>query len=292
MAQGTRNPIGLTRIKARSPRFAYRQAMAAIHTLPAALPQSSWRELVLPKEHGSWSLAFEPVALGLLAAPSRAGVWFGLAIAAAFFARRPLRIAWRDSNPARRDAARCAVFICAASVAVFFLGAILVAGAAWLPWLLPSCVAGAIFARFDVRNAGRDPAAEVAGAAAFALLPGAFAILAGWPALTAVALAVVMLGRAVPTVLCVRAVLRGAKGGEHRIAPALMAAAAALFAGAALARAGLAPWSVVVLLALLAGRAGALLVFPRPAIRARTLGLFEAIAGVVFILTAEATWLC
>jgi hypothetical protein len=30
----------------------------------------SHRDLLLPKEHGGWSLAFEPVALGLLVAPS------------------------------------------------------------------------------------------------------------------------------------------------------------------------------------------------------------------------------
>ena len=32
------------------------------------LTAETWRAVVLPKEHGSWSLAFEPVALGLLAA--------------------------------------------------------------------------------------------------------------------------------------------------------------------------------------------------------------------------------
>jgi hypothetical protein len=264
--------------------------MTATHSLPGTLPRSSWRELVLPKEHGSWSLAFEPVALGLLVAPSRAGVWFGFAVATAFFARRPLRIAWRDSHPARRVAARRAVLTCGAAAVVFFLAAIVVGGAAWLPWLLPSGVVGAIFARFDLRNAGREEPAEVAGATAFALLPAAFAILDGWSAAAAAALAVVMLARAVPTVLCVRAVLRGAKGGERRIAPALIAITAALFAGVALACGGLVPWSVVVLQALLGGRAGALLVFPRPAIRARKLGMFEAFAGLVFILTAVSTW--
>jgi hypothetical protein len=64
---------------------------------PTSLPTwSQGRELVLPKEHGSWSLAIEPVVFGLIAAPSVAGGWFGLAVLAAFFARRPVRIALRN----------------------------------------------------------------------------------------------------------------------------------------------------------------------------------------------------
>ncbi len=36
-------------------------------------------QLTLPKEHGSWSLALEPVAFGLLVAPSAAGAALTLA---------------------------------------------------------------------------------------------------------------------------------------------------------------------------------------------------------------------
>ena len=99
-----------------------------------------------------------------------------------------------------------------------------------------------------------------------------------------------MLGRAVPTVLCVRAYLRAAKTGIHRIAPALTAAALALAIGTALALAGLAPRTAVVLLALLAARAVVLLVWPRPALRARTLGMIEAAFGAFFVLVAVVAW--
>ena len=47
-------------------------------TAPAPASPAFW-----PKEHGSWSLALEPVALGLLVAPSPAG----LALATAALAR-------------------------------------------------------------------------------------------------------------------------------------------------------------------------------------------------------------
>src|SRR4051812_29770921 len=62
----------------------------------------------LPKEHGSWSLAFEPLALGMLLAPSLAGGAFLAAAVAVFFARRPGKVAfsrepvkgWRESREA------------------------------------------------------------------------------------------------------------------------------------------------------------------------------------------------
>ncbi|HQY06456.1 MAG TPA: YwiC-like family protein, partial [Lacunisphaera sp.] len=56
----------------------------------------------LPKEHGSWSLALEPLALGLLLAPSAAGGALLAAALAGFFARRPLKTALTAPASARR----------------------------------------------------------------------------------------------------------------------------------------------------------------------------------------------
>jgi hypothetical protein len=255
----------------------------AASSLPGPRP-SRLGNLILPKEHGSWSLAFEPVALGLLAAPSPGGGWLAVAVAAAFFARRPLRIACRDADPERRASAWAALGICTL-VAASALGAtVAVAGLAWIGWLAPTALAGAIFLSFDLRNAGRAELAEVTGAAAFGFLPAAFAVLAGWSAFSALALAVLMLGRTVPTVLGVRAFLRASKTGEWHPGPALAAAGVALLTGLLLHRAGLVSGAAVVLLALLAIRSAMLLVYPRPVLRPGTVGMIEAVAGVVFVV--------
>lgn len=246
-------------------------------------------DLVLPKEHGSWSLAFEPVALGLLAAPSAGGGWLAVAVAAAFFARRPLRIAWRDADGDRRAAARNAFGVCAGAAAVAFGLAVAAAGVAWTVWLAPTALAGAVFLGFDLRNAGRDGLAEVTGAAAFGFLPAAFAVVAGWSAVNALLLGAVMLGRAVPTVLSVRAFLRAAKTGELHSGSALAATGLALLAGVLLWWAEFVPAAWVILLALLALRTAALLVFPRPQLRPRTVGMVEAVAGIVFVVVAGTT---
>lgn len=256
-----------------------------ISSLPGLRP-SRISDVVLPKEHGSWSLAFEPVALGLLAAPSPGGGWLAIAVTAAFFARRPLRIACRDADANRRATARAALGVCAFVAVAAFGAAMAVAGLAWIGWLAPTAVAGAVFLSFDLRNAGRAGLAEVTGAAAFGFLPAAFAVLAGWSAFSALALAAVMLGRAVPTVLGVRAFLRASKTGVWRPGPALAAAGVALIIGIFLEQAELVPGTWVVLLALLAIRTATLLVFPRPVLRPRTLGMMEAIAGVAFVVVA------
>jgi hypothetical protein len=251
---------------------------------------SQWRELVLPKEHGSWSLALEPLAFGLIAAPSAAGGCLALAVAAAFFARRPLRIASRDGRLDRRRDAIVALSACATVALIAFACAVALAGANWLVWLAPSAVSGALFLSFDLRNGGREETAEIAGSAAFAFLPSAFAILDGATPGVALALGLVMCGRAVPTVLAVRSALRGAKTGVRRPVPALVAAVSAAIVGGLLTRSGLAPASAFIALAILAMRAFALLAWPRPPLRARTLGMIEAVLGLLFVGAVAVTW--
>ena len=111
--------------------------MTTTQTFSPQVPGRSWRELIWPKEHGSWSLAFEPVALGLLCAPSVGGLFLGLAVTAGFFARRPLRIAVHEERIERRRAAGAAVATCAVLALGALAGAIAAGGFDWLVWLIP-----------------------------------------------------------------------------------------------------------------------------------------------------------
>jgi hypothetical protein len=232
----------------------------------------------------------EPMVLGLALAPSLAGGCLAMAVFAAFLARRPLRLVVGEGVGARRAAAKGPLVALAVVAAGFFAGAVALGGAAWLVWLAPVLAAGTVFLYFDLRAAGREELAEVTGAGAFALLPAVFAVLAGRSAATAIALAVIRVGRAVPAVLGIRASLRAAKTGLRRPAPALIGVLLALAAGALLARAGLAPTMAAVGLAILALRTVALLGWPRPPLRARTLGIMEAVLGAGFVLSVAMTW--
>jgi hypothetical protein len=151
-------------------------------------------------------------------------------------------------------------------------------------------VLGGIFVSLDLKNAWRSEFAEIAGAAAFALMTGALAAAADCPALVAGALAFAMLARAVPTVIFVRAGVRGAKTGAFHAAPAVIAAALAVAGALALAWYGLAPFVLAVALTLLWARSAILLLVPPPHLRPRTLGFVELAVGAAYVASLSWAW--
>jgi hypothetical protein len=260
-----------------------------VSTLHPVRP-SLLKDVVLPKEHGSWSLAFEPIALGLLAAPSVGGGLLALALSALFFARRPLRIHGQENRVERKTAAFQALAICGMIAAVSLSATVLLNGVEWVMWLAPVGVAGAIFAHFDRRGAGREEAAEVAGSAAFAMVPAAIGILGGLEPWSAVSLTVLALGRSVPSVLCVRSFLRARKTGVRRATLALVTACAAVASAGVLYHLGHLPLFAVVWMVVLAARAFALLAVFQPDWRARTIGMLEAMIGVALVVSTALAW--
>ncbi len=172
-----------------------------ITTTPAA-------PVFLPKEHGSWSLALEPLALGLLVAPSYGGTALATAALAGFFARRPLKAALVPDPIDHRRAARESLVMLSALAVTGLFEAIVLGGPAALWPLLLAVAPGGLFVYFDAQNNSRAAAAELAGSAAFALVPAALATFAGWSAPAALALTVIALARSIPTILAIRTYLR------------------------------------------------------------------------------------
>ena len=244
----------------------------------------NFKHLLLPKEHGSWSLAFEPVVLALLVAPSVAGAALALAAGAGFFTRRPLKLALTlpPADPRRSPARTAAILLALLAGAALASAAVL--GSIRLLWpLLLAAPFGALFLWFDLRNAMREAEGELAGSAAFALLPAAGATLAGWPAPAALALAALALARSVPTVVTVRAYLRRGKGEPMSALPSLAAVSVAFALVLFLARQGLVPAVAVAVSAMLWVRTGWLLSGLRPDWPARKVGIMEAVLGVIQI---------
>lgn len=258
---------------------------AAAATIPESEPLEAARRapVFMPREHGSWSLALEPLALGLLVAPSAGGLGLAVAAASGFFARRPARALMAPCGPGARRASALALAVLGCVAAAGLAEAAALGGLRSL-WPLLACVPlGGLFLLFDMRKDARAAAAEIAGAATFSVLPAALATQAGWPALLSLGLAGVMCARSVPTVLVVRFAVRSGKGqSPGRLGP-VVAALVAVGLVAELASLALVPRAVVVLACLLALRT-ALLVSLRPAALApRALGLAEAFIGVAYI---------
>jgi hypothetical protein len=219
----------------------------------------SWRPLALPAEHGGWSFLLEPILLGLIIAPSWGGAAIGAGAVAAFLARHPLKLATQDYLRGKRYPRTRACLTLAS-----LYGAAACAFLAFAPLNSLLLLAAAIpFAAvqfaFDVRNRGRALAPELLGG----LAPGAIAMaITGNPVLwLLVAL------RALPSILYVRATLRGGSR------PVMLAAHAAAAAVAAIVR----PVAAIAM-TLLALRA-----FPRTAAPAKTIGFREIAWGVVTV---------
>jgi hypothetical protein len=288
---------------------------------PPASPPRAWRTM-LPREHGSWSLAAEPLVLGLIAAPSSAGAALALATMAAFLARRPLTL-WLGgasamstapsqsdgvtplpASPALPSKGRLLLrsllervtAAAAATVACGAAAAALLAVSAWLGpvsalvGLLAALPPAALFLHFDARREARAEAAELAGAVAFAVVPGVMAAQAGWSWPLAGSLAFTAAARSVPVVLTVRAFLRARRGEAPGAGRAIFVAGGFAVAAAALAWAEKLPWVVVVLTILSIARAGWLLGQHAPAWPARRLGIFEAVFGGLCVLLAGLAW--
>jgi hypothetical protein len=263
--------------------------MTIIATNPERTSFSETFKLVLPKEHGSWSLALEPLALGILAAPSAAGGSLAVAAAAGFLMRRPLKLLLSGKSDPRFGRA-LAVTTLLSLLAVSGLVAALAMGGLNNLWLLaPAAIAGLGFVWFDSRNEGRQEAAELCGVLAFGILPAAFAKLAGWSLIASLALAAVMLVRSVSTVLLVRTFLRRKKGYAASPATALIASVLGFCLIACLVFSHLAPWPAMVFAFLLA--AGAFWVLGgNRRFTARQIGIAEMCFGLLMILTLAATW--
>lgn len=172
--------------------------------------------MALPSEHGSWGLALEPLVLGLLIAPSLAGLGLALGLLAAFLAHQPFQTAWRDRRKGKRyPRTRAAEVFVALYLAVSGFGGLwALVEIGWGPFL-PLVLAlplGLLFvgasSRGEMHTAGVEILASLAlaaGATAVALAGDASPWLAWalWPLVAA---------RSVPAVLYVRARLRLERG--------------------------------------------------------------------------------
>lgn len=248
------------------------------------------KSVFLPKEHGSWSLAFEPVLLGLLLAPSWAGAAFATAVAAGFFARRPLKAVFVALSATDRRATRAVLALWAALALVGLVEAAILGGLRPLWPVVLIVPFGLFFARYDALNQARATVAELAGSAAFSVVPAVMALLAGQTVLAALVLVVLALARGTPAVLAVRSYLRSAKGGPPRPWPALIASGLACAALVALTGAGLLPGTAVVLGFLLFARTIWLAGPWRPVWPARRIGQLEAGLGVLYIALLGFSW--
>lgn len=253
-----------------------------------ARPSLTWKPIALPAEHGGWGFMAEPVVLGLVLAPSAAGLCLGLAAVAAFLARHPLRLWLLD----RRKRARYPRTALAARFFAGYAGAalLLLAAAVWLaqarfwPALAAAMPLALLALAADAAGRSREAAPEAGGAVAIAASATAIALAGGAPASLAWGAWALLASRAVTSILYVRARIRIDRGLAAGPATVLAAHALALAAALALARVAAGPWlAAVAFLVLLARAAWGLSRLRRPQ-RPQAIGYQELGYGLVTLV--------
>jgi hypothetical protein len=192
------------------------------------------RPLIVPQEHGVYPLWAEPVLLGLLLAPSLAGVAIAVAGAAGVLAQQPAALALADLRRGRRYPRTRVAASAAAALAV--AGVLLLAFAvgaapapfgadAWWAALALAAAPAAVQLAEDRRFRGKSLLAQAAGAVALAGLATAVALAGGAPPALAWSAWVALALRVAASIPATRTRLRRARGRAPDVAPALIGAA-------------------------------------------------------------------
>ena len=253
-----------------------------------ARPRPLWRTVAVPSEHGGWGLAFEPVLLGLIVAPSWAGVAIGAVAMLAFVARTPAKVVlvdvWRHRRlPRTRVAARIAAGEIAVLVVLLGVAAATASGPFWIP-LLVAVPLIAIELWFDMRSRSRRLVPELAGTVGIGGVAAAIVLAADGSAVIAAGAWLVIVARAVASLPFVRFQLRRVKHQAHRRWAQDLAQGAAV----ALAAIGVAVgWLPVVAAGAVVALATVQLVLARiRAPRAVIVGVQQLVFGLAVVITA------
>ena len=175
-----------------------------------------WVTVAIPSQHGAWGFWLEPSLAGLIAAPSAATWLIVLAGLGALLTHHPLMIAYKDLRKGRVFARTRTALVLAAAFALLALTMAVFAWQKSMSSLLPALVAALPFAIVffwhDLRNDSRSLTAELCGAVAFAAIAPACALAAAWPIERALAIWLILISRALPSIIYVRERLRLEKG--------------------------------------------------------------------------------
>lgn len=252
------------------------------------------KSIVLPTEHGGWGFLLEPLLLGLLLAPSWAGLAFALAMFSLFLIHQPLKIAVKD----RLKGIHTNRSQWAEGFALLY-GFLAIAFALPLLWnspsnfyltialMLPFMLVQAVY---DFRNQSRELLPELAGAAALGLAASGIAILGNWELLPAFMLWLILLARTIPAIIYVRALLRKQKSKATNLAIVHLAHSIAFALIFALALAAFVPYLSALTMLILGLRAYLSLTNPKP-IAAKIIGFREIGFGLMtVVLTALGYW--
>jgi hypothetical protein len=235
-------------------------------------------------------MLINPILLGLLVAPSLAGLFLVLMVVPAFLARTPLKVIWKDRQRGRHYARTSAANKVLALYSLLFalgLAAVIYTGGLLplLPLLLVLPLA-VLTIYFDLASEGRRLLAELIAPVALSAIVAAMALAGGWDYAHALALWAIPLMHALPAVLYVRARLRLDREQPAGITGSIAIHVLALALAVALVWAGLIPILAAAAVLVLLGRAAYGLSPYRRPMSVKQLGWSEVFFGFLTVLLA------
>ncbi len=247
----------------------------------------------MPSEHGGWGLTLEPVLLGLLIAPSVAGVTLGVAAFLTFLVRTPLKLALvdlrRDRWLARSRLATKVAAVELTAIAILAMVATALAGPGWWAAVAVAVPFVAVELWFDIRSRSRRLVPELCGAIGVCAVVAAITVAAGEGAAMAAALWVLLAARAVAAIPFVRTQilrLRAAADIPVDVHSADVAQVAAIVLGAfAVALVGS---TIAGFIALIAMAALQLIWLRTPPVPAKVLGMRQMGLGLALVIVTAA----
>ncbi|GAB4571165.1 MAG: hypothetical protein Kow0077_07140 [Anaerolineae bacterium] len=250
--------------------------------------RTTTRSVALPAEHGGWGFLLEPLLLGLLLAPSWAGLAIAFATVSLFLARQPLKVLILDYRRKRRfNRTAAAERFSALYLMLALAGAVCAFWLAGAQVFLPALVAlpfAAIMLFYDAQSNSRHWLPELSGPVALSASASMIAHAGGWALLPALGLMLLLATRALPSIVYVRARLRIAKNkpaSRHLAVGAHLVGA--LFA-LIFALSGQWPWLTAGMHLILIGRMFYSLYVQRPDIPAKVIGFQELGLGILMVV--------
>ena len=248
-----------------------------------------WRSIGLPTEHGGWGFTLEPILLGLLVAPTWAGLGLAVATAAVFLARRPVKLVSTDLVRKRRlPRTRIALWF-ALSYGVLAAGglalAILTADGPFWWALIAAAPFAAVSLRADAQSRNRGLLPELAGGIAMGSAAAAIAMAADWDWAPAFGLWLVLAARSYAAIIFARAQVRRAKDQPHDRSGVFAAQVVAVLVVSLAAALAIVPLLSALAIFLLG--AGSFYGLARPPVPAKTVGWTQMLFGLLIVaLTA------
>lgn len=252
----------------------------------AAKSRSPIRAVALPAEHGGWGLTLEPVVLGLIVAPSLAGLALGLAALVAFVARTPLKVVLVDRFRDRvLDRTRLAARIVAGELFVLagLLGTatVLASGRFWIPLVIALPLLG-LELWFDMRSRSRRLLPEFAGTTGIGSVAAAIVLAGSGSTETAAGVWLLVTARAIASLPFVRFQLQRAKDQSARVWEQDLAQGGAVALAVGGVALGWLPWPAAVAIGILALVQLVLARVPPP--KAVIVGVQETLLGLAVVI--------